>query len=715
LAVNFKKIRKNPFGTLFEIETGRLAKLANGSVLARYGDTMVLATAVAEDEKIEGTDFLPLTVNYQEKTYAAGKIPGGYIKREGRPSEKEVLTSRLMDGPVRPLIPREFTYSTQVIVTVISSDQENDPDVLSVTAASAALTVSDIPFGGPLAAVRVGKIGGKLVCNPTRTQLQESTMDIIVAGTSEAVVMVEGEAKEVPESEIVEAILFGHESLQPFIEAQHELIEGTEIVKRQVPEPAEDPALVEEVRAFVAPRLREALVVPSKEERHARTKALYEELVAALLPRYPECEEQMARAFDKLKKEFVRELIVKERLRVDGRGYKDIREIWGEVGFLPRTHGSALFTRGETQALVVATLGTTYDEQRVDALEGEYTKRFMLHYNFPPFCVGETSFRLGPGRREIGHGHLAERAIQCVLPDKEAFPYTIRIVSDILESNGSSSMATVCGASLSLMDAGVPIKAPVAGIAMGLIKEDDQFVILTDILGDEDQLGDMDFKVAGTAGGVTALQMDIKVSGITEAMLTRALEQAHEARLYVLEKMREIIDAPRSDISPYAPKIVSFKIKPEKIKDVIGPGGKVIKKIIEETGVVIDVQDDGTVTIASPDGPSCERARAIVEDLVREAEPGKVYLGKVKRILDFGAIVELFNGVDGLLHISELAPRRVRAVSDILKEGDEVLVKCLSVEKDGKIRLSRKEALSENIDDYRKKTAEKEPVPKGGS
>ena len=715
MAVNFKKIRKNPFGTHFEIETGRLAKLANGSVLARYGDTMVLATAVAEDEKIEGADFLPLTVNYQEKTYAAGKIPGGYIKREGRPSEKEVLTSRLIDRPVRPLIPREFTYSTQVIVTVISSDQENDPDVLSVTAASAALTVSDIPFGGPLAAVRVGKIGGKLVCNPTRTQLQDSTMDIIVAGTSEAVVMVEGEAKEVPEPEIVEAILFGHQSLQPFIEAQHELIEGAEIVKRQVPEPPEDAALVELVREFAAPRLRDALVVPSKEERHARTKALYEELVETLLPRYPEGEEQIARAFDKLKKEFVRELIVKERLRVDGRGYTDIREIWGEVGFLPRTHGSALFTRGETQALVVATLGTTYDEQRVDALEGEYTKRFMLHYNFPPFCVGETSFRLGPGRREIGHGHLAERAIQCVLPDKESFPYTIRIVSDILESNGSSSMATVCGASLSLMDAGVPINAPVAGIAMGLIKEEDQFVILTDILGDEDQLGDMDFKVAGTASGVTALQMDIKVSGITEAVLTRALEQAHEARLFVLEKMRQIIDAPRSDISPYAPKIVSFKIKPEKIKDVIGPGGKVIKKIIEDTGVVIDVQDDGTVTIASPDGPSCERARAIVEDLVREAEPGKVYLGKVKRILDFGAIVELFNGVDGLLHISELAPRRVRAVSDILKEGDEVLVKCLSVEKDGKIRLSRKEALSENIDDYRKKTAEKEPVPKGGS
>jgi polyribonucleotide nucleotidyltransferase len=702
---NFKSIKRDINGTRFEIETGRLAKLASGAVLARYGDTIVLATVVAEKERMEGEEFIPLTVNYQEKSYAAGRIPGGYFKREGRPTEKEVLVSRLIDRPIRPLLPKDFTYPTQVMVTVISADQENDPDVLSVTASSAALMVSDIPFHGPLAAVRVGRIGGEFVCNPTKTQMAESDMDIVVAGTKDAIVMVEGGADEVPEPEIVDALMFAHSSLKPFLEVQEELVSGLSITKREVPTIEESEELREAVYRIARERLKQAVAIPSKAERKERTQRVYNEVLAELSLKYPDSIEQIPRIFDRLKKEVVRELIVKDKVRLDGRGYKDIRNISIDVGILPRTHGSAIFTRGETQALVVATLGTVYDEQRIESLEGEYTKKFMLHYNFPPFSVGETSFRLAPGRREIGHGHLAERSVMKVLPSKEEFPYTIRVVSDILESNGSSSMATVCGASLSLMDAGVPIKTPVGGIAMGLIKEGDDFVILSDILGDEDQLGDMDFKVAGSQRGVTGLQMDIKVTGVGREVLSQALEQAREARLFVLEKMNEVISKPRPEISPYAPKIITFKIKPEKIKDVIGPGGKVIKKIIELTGVTLDVSDDGTVNIASPDSASCARARAMIEDIVREVEPGKIYIGTVKRILDFGAIVELFNGVDGLVHISELAHKRVKAVSDILKEGDEILVKCLSVDKDGKIRLSRKEALGENIEDYRKKEA----------
>jgi polyribonucleotide nucleotidyltransferase len=697
-----RRVKVRVFGREFELETGRLAKQANGAVLARYEGTAVLATVVAGKDRIEGEDFLPLTVNYQERAYAAGRIPGGYFKREGRPSEKEVLTSRLIDRPIRPLIPKDFTYPMQIIVTVLSADQDNDPDVLSVTAASAALCVSDIPFDGPLAAVRVGRINGEFVCNPVRSELERSDMDIVVAGTKEAIVMVEGGANEVPEADIVEALLFGHRCLQEFIKPQEELISGLDIVKREIPSFVEDPVLTERVVEFAREQLKEAICIPYKVKRRERIQEVYQKTIETLLPQFPGMEVAIAKAFEKLKRELVREIVINEKRRIDGRGYKDIRPISGEVGFLPRTHGSALFTRGETQVAVMTTLGTAYDEQRIDALEGEVTKRFMLHYNFPPFSVGEIGMRLAPGRREIGHGALAERALVPVLPSKENFPYTIRVVSDVLESNGSSSMATVCGGSLSLMDAGVPIRAHVGGIAMGLIKDEDRFIILSDILGDEDQLGDMDFKVAGTTEGVTALQMDIKVKGITREILTEALQQAREGRLFIIDKMNEIIKEPRPEISAFAPRIISIQVKPEKIKDVIGPGGRTIKKIIEETGTTIDIEESGRVNIAAYSKEACEKAAAMIKEIVQEVEVGKIYLGTVKKILDFGAIVELFHGVDGLVHISELAPTRVRSVSDIVREGDEILVKCIGIEKDGRIRLSRKEALGENIEDYRK-------------
>ncbi len=702
MANESRRIKTQIFGKDFEIETGRLARQAHGAVMARCEGTAVLATVVAEKEKAEGEDFLPLTVNYQEKAYAAGRIPGGYFKREGRPTEKEILTSRLIDRPIRPLIPKDFTYATQIIVTVLSADQDNDPDVVSVMAASAALLVSDIPFEGPAAAVRVGRINGQFICNPTRSELEKTDIDIVVAGTKEAIVMVEGSANEVPEEAMVEAIIFAQGCIQEFVKLQEELAAAFNTEKRDIKTLVDDPSLSESVVSFAKERLSAAVKISSKVERREQIQAAFQETIQSLAPRFTGLEANVVKAFDKLKKELVRELIVREKRRIDGRGYTDIRPISGEVGFLPRTHGSALFTRGETQVAVVSTLGTTYDEQRIDSLEGELTKRFMLHYNFPPFSVGEVGNRLGPGRREIGHGALAERAISAVLPSKDNFPYTIRVVSDVLESNGSSSMATVCGATLSLMDAGVFIKAPVAGIAMGLIKEENQFVILTDILGDEDQLGDMDFKVAGTKAGITALQMDIKVKGVTKEIFSDALEQARDARLFVLDRMNEIIQEPRAEISDFAPKIITMQVKPEKIKDVIGPSGRTIKKIIEETGVQIDIDETGRVKIASPSKEACDKAMAIVGEIVQEIEVGKVYLGRVKRILDFGAIVEVFPRTDGLVHISELAPNRVRTVSDILNEGDEVLVKCLSIENDGKIRLSRKEALGENIEDYRK-------------
>lgn len=696
----YRVVEENLFGKDFRFETGKLAKQASGAVLASCGGTSVLATVVASRDQID-EDFLPLTINYQEKSYAAGKIPGGYFKREGRPSEFEVLTSRLIDRPIRPLIPKEFNYSTQVIVTVMSSDQENDPGVLAITAASAAIMLSDIPFDGPIAGVTVGRVDGQFVINPTKEQAENSDMDITVVGTEEALVMVEGGSNEVSEESVVDALMFAHDAARQLIDLQKRFIEGLEKPKREVKKSEIDPEVTEAVESFAKDKLRKDIIVDSKTSRSDLVRQVKQDMKESFGERFEEKEDHVSKAYDKLLKDLVRGIIVNEKVRPDGRDFTTVRPISSEVGFLPRTHGSSVFTRGETQAAVVATLGTAYDEQRIDALDGDITKSFMLHYNFPPYSVGETSFRLGPGRREIGHGALAERAIKPVLPAKENFPYTIRIVSEVLESNGSSSMATVCGSSLSLMNAGVPISAPVAGIAMGLIKEGDEFVVLSDILGDEDHLGDMDFKVAGTKNGITALQMDIKIKGITKEILGNALRQAHEGRMHILSKMDEVIAEPSSELSEFAPRILTMQVDTNKIKDVIGQGGKTIKKIIEETGVQIDINDDGVVNIASPDGESCEKAKKIVEDLTTDLEVGKSYVGVVKRVLDFGAIVELKNGKDGLVHISELAPERVKKVTDILNEKDEVLVKCVSVERDGKIRLSRKAALDENIADYK--------------
>lgn len=700
MSKEYRVTEENLFGTDFKFETGKLAKQASGAVLATCGGTAVLATVVASKDPID-EDFLPLTINYQEKSYAAGKIPGGYFKREGRPSEIEVLNSRLIDRPIRPLIPKEFNYSTQIMLTVMSSDQENDPGILSITAASAALMVSDVPFEGPIAGVKVGRIDGNFIINPGREQAEQSDIDISVVCTEDALIMVEGGSNEVDEETVVDALMFAHEESKKLIDFQKRLVDGLDIVKREVIIPEIDPEVNEAVTSFAKERLRKDIIVDSKTARSALVKNVMNEMKESFGDRFEGKEDDISKAYENLLKDLVRGIIANEKVRPDGRDYTTVRPISCEIGFLPRTHGSAVFTRGETQAAVFSTLGTAYDEQRIDALEGDMTKSFMLHYNFPPYSVGETSFRLAPGRREIGHGALAERAIKPVLPSKENFPYTIRIVSEVLESNGSSSMATVCGSSLSLMNAGIPISAPVAGIAMGLIKEGDNFVVLSDILGDEDHLGDMDFKVAGTKNGITALQMDIKIKGITKEILNNALKQAYEGRMHILSKMDEVIHEPSKELSRYAPRIITMQVDKEKIKDVIGQGGKTIKKIIEDTGVQIDINDDGVVNIASPDGESCEKARKIVEDLTTDLEVGRSYVGVVKRTLDFGAIVELKNGKDGLVHISELAPERVKKVTDILNEKDEVLVKCISIERDGKIRLSRKAALDENIADYK--------------
>lgn len=699
MADETKTMEAELFGKNLRLETGRLAKQASGAALATCGGTTVLATVVASEDSIED-DFLPLTINYQEKSYAAGKIPGGYFKREGRPSEKEILTSRLIDRPVRPLIPKDFRYPTQVIITVISADGENATDVLSVIASSAAIMVSDIPFAGPIAALTVGKVDGTLVANPTPSQLETSTMEITVAGTERAIVMVEGGAREVSEAEVVEALAFAHEGIKEIVSFQNGFLEGIGAEKRQLDAAETNEALENDIRSFALPLLERGMTAGSKTERRNLVRQVRKDTVERFAETYPE-DKSVEKAFEELFKDRVRERIATEGTRPDGRDYTTVRPISGEVGFLERTHGSALFTRGETQAIVVATLGTSYDEQRIDALEGDQTRSFMLHYNFPPYSVGETSHRLGPGRREIGHGALAARAVKPVLPEKEDFPYTIRVVSEILESNGSSSMATVCGTSMALMDAGVPISAPVAGIAMGLIKQGDDFVVLSDILGDEDHLGDMDFKVAGTEKGITALQMDIKIAGITDAILSAALEQARESRMHVLARMEGIINAPREDLSQYAPRILTVQVKPEKVKVVIGSGGKTIKKIVEDTGAQIDIQDDGLVKIFSPDYEACKKAQNYINRIVEDIEAGKMYVGVVKRVLDFGAIVEIGPGKDGLLHISELENRRVANVTDVVNEKDEVLVKCLAVERDGKVRLSRKAALDHNIEDYR--------------
>ncbi len=681
-------------GRVLKLETGRLAKQADGSVLATYGDTYVLATAVASPTAKKDLDFLPLTVDYQEKAYSAGKIPGGFFRREGQPSEREKLTSRLIDRPMRPLFPEGWYYETQVIAMVISADQSGTSDVIGITAASAALAVSNIPFNGPVAAVRVARLKGQFVINPVLGVLEECDLSLVVAGTADAVMMVEGGAAGLPESVMIAAIERAHEEIKKIVAAIRQLAAKCPKPKRAVVIEQIDPALTETVEALTAEKIREAIFIPNKTARQERLDAIKAEAVDALKKEDdPDRTRHVKLVFHNLEYTVVRKMILEGGKRADGRGPADIRAITCEVGLLPRTHGSALFTRGETQALAVVTLGTSDDEQKIDALEGEYYRHFMLHYNFPPFSVGEARPLRSPGRREIGHGALADRALKPVLPTKAEFPYTIRLVSDILESNGSSSMATVCGGSLALMDAGVPVKEPVAGIAMGLIKEGTQVMIISDILGLEDHLGDMDFKVCGTAQGVTALQMDIKIGGITAQLMEKALAQARDGRMHILERMRTALTAPREKMSAYAPRIYTIKIKPEKIREVIGPGGKVIRDIVATCGVKMDVQDDGTVTIASSDEASAQKAITRVNQITEEVEIGKLYMGKVRKIMDFGAFVEVLPGVDGLVHISQLAHHRVAVVTDEVKEGDEILVKVLDVDRQGKIRLSRKEAM----------------------
>jgi len=682
-------------GRPFSIEVGRLAKQAGGSALVRYGDTVVLVTATAQATARENVDFLPLTVDYQEKTFAAGKIPGGFFKREGKPSEKEVLTSRLIDRPCRPLFPEGWHAETQIVATVLSAEKDCDPDMVALCGASAALTVSDIPFAGPIAGIRVGRVDGKFVFNPTAEQLEKTDINLIVAGSRDAIVMVEGGAKIVPDEIMLEALFAAHEALQPILDLQLELQKAIGKPKRPEPVLPEPGKLEARVKEVAGPLCKAALATTAKLERYAKFDEAKAATKKALAEEFPEQEKAISEAFGNLKYDAVRTMIVKDKKRLDGRGLADVRPIWIDLGLLPRAHGSAVFTRGETQALVTTTLGTSADKQRIDALLGEANKTFMLHYNFPPFSVGEVKFLRGPSRRDIGHGALAERALTPVLPGDD-FPYVIRIVSEILESNGSSSMATVCGGALSLLDAGVRIKAPVAGIAMGLIKEGDKFAILSDILGDEDHLGDMDFKVAGTTEGVTALQMDIKIQGLTREVMKAALEQAKAGRLHILGEMAKAIKAPRETMSDYAPRITTIKINKDKIRDVIGPGGKVIRALVEETGCTIDIEDDGTVSVASTDATSMKKAIDRIMGITAEAEVGRIYDGKVRKIVDFGAFVEIMPGTDGLLHISQISKERIRAVTDVLKEGDKVRVKVLEVDRSGKIRLSRREAMADD-------------------
>jgi len=688
-------------GRTLTIETGEIAKQANGAALVRYGDTVVLAAATASKEDRDTTDFFPLTIDYREKTYAAGKIPGGFFKREGRPSEKEILTSRIIDRPLRPLFANGYRKDTQVLCTVLSADQQNDPDIVALIAASTALMVSDIPFLGPVGAVRMGYIDDVLVVNPTSEQVEKSQLNMVVAGTREAIVMVEGGANELSEAIMLSALQMAHQALQTCVDLQLQLQQVTSKAKMSIVSPTVETELQQKVSEMAGGRLNVALAIAEKLERQEAMRALEQDIIHALVGEEDTTEEaaQKIKAIKAilhhLESQEMRRQILEEGRRADGRGLTDIRPISGRVSLLPRTHGSALFTRGETQALVVATLGTQGDEQLVDALEGKTSKNFMLHYNFPPYSVGEVGPLRGPGRREIGHGALAERALRPVIPPHEAFPYTLRIVSDIMESNGSSSMATVCGGSLALMDAGVSIKASVAGIAMGLIDQGGRVAILSDILGLEDHLGDMDFKVAGTAQGITAIQMDIKTTGVSQEIMMQALEQARQGRLHILRCMEEILKASRQQLSPYAPRIVTVKVHKEKVREVIGPGGKTIRGIIEATGVTIDVADDGTVVIASTDEASAQEAVRIVRNLTQEAEIGQIYLGTVRKIMDFGAFVEIFPGTDGLLHISQISDKRVEKVTDELQEGDQVLVKVLEVDRNGRIKLSHKEAVRE--------------------
>ena len=683
-------------GKTLQIETGHLAKQAQGSAIVRQGDNVVLGTACCAPEPREGIDFFPLTVDYREYTYAGGRIPGGFIKREGRPSEREILTSRQIDRPIRPLFPEGFRNETQVISLVLSADTENDPDVLAINAASAALALSDIPFQGPVGAVRVGFVNDEYVINPTYAEMAESRLNIMVVGTAEGIVMVESGAKEVTEEQVLGAIEFAHQEIKKICAAITDLAKRGGKAKREIAPPEFDQAYFNKLRKQVGNELTGALDTKKhpKLESYDLVKKIKDKLKADLPEDDDEAAHKLSHYYELLRERIFREQVTKDRRRPDARAFDEIRPIWIEVGVLPRTHGSAVFTRGETQALVTTTLGTPDDMQRIERFEGEMKKRFMLHYNFPPFSVGETGRMTGVGRREVGHGALAERAVSAVLPSVEKWPYAIRVVSDILESNGSSSMATVCGASLSLMDAGVPLESSVAGVAMGLVKEGDDYSILTDIAGAEDHYGDMDFKVAGTRNGITALQMDIKVIGITSKIMQEALEQAKRGRMFILDKMEEIITGGRENISTFAPRIYTLQIPVDKIRDLIGPGGKMIRSIIDQTGVKIDVDDTGKVNVASNDGPSAQKAIQMINDLTAVPEVGKTYLGKVVRLAEFGAFVEIIPGTDGLLHISEIAEHRVKEVKDELKEGDQVLVKVLGIE-GNRIKLSRKAILKE--------------------
>jgi polyribonucleotide nucleotidyltransferase len=695
----FEQVSVDLGGRKLTLETGKMARQAHGSIVARYGDSVVLATACMDNKATE-KDFLPLTVDYREYTYAAGKIPGGFFKREGRPSEREILTSRLTDRPLRPLFPEGWATETQIIAMVLSADSENDPDVVAVTAASAALYVSKIPFSNPIACVRVGMLEGKFVCNPTVAEQKVSQMNLIIAGSSDAIVMVESGALEVSEDTVADALQFGHGEIKKIVAAIKDLGARVGIKKLEVKPPAFDEALYKEIAAKYSDRLRDALDTEKhpKLESYALVDAVKAEIMAAV-PEDDEEKHKLAyRAFERLRERIFRDDMLVRRRRPDGRAFDQVRPISCEIGVLPRVHGSALFTRGETQALATTTLGTKEDKQRLDLLfEQDVFKRFMLHYNFPPFSVGEVKFLRGAGRREIGHGALAERALANLLPTEADFPYAMRVVSDILESNGSSSMATVCGGSLSLMDAGVPLKAPCAGIAMGLVVEGEKYAILTDIAGAEDHYGDMDFKVAGTRQGITALQMDIKVGGVSISMMREALAQAKKARLEILDIMEKTISSGKAEISVYAPHLHMLSIPTDKIRDLIGPGGKKIRSIVEATGVKIDVMDDGKVHVFASNGKAAEDALRMIRDVTATAEIGKTYLGTVVRIAEFGAFVEIFPGTDGLLHISEIAEARIRAVRDELKEGDQVLVKVLAIE-GNKIRLSRKAVLRDQRD-----------------
>jgi len=684
-------------GQALTIETGKMARQADGAVVVTYGETKVLCTVVSARKMREGQDFFPLTVNYQEKFYAGGKIPGSFFRRERGATERETLICRLIDRPMRPLFPKGYMFDTQIMPTVISADMVNDPDTLAMVAASACVEVSDIPFAGPIAAVRVGRVNGQFIANPTLEQIKLSDVEIVIAGSRDAVMMVEGEADFLSEEEMLDAIFFGFESLQPLIDLQIKLAELVGVVKRPFEKSVVDETLLEKVAAIAERKIVEAMQIRSKQERYAALDAIRAEIKEQLAEEYAGRDKEIGEALGKVEKRALRQMVARDRVRIDGRDMTTIRPISCEVGILPRAHGSALFTRGETQALVAATLGTAMDEQRMDNVQGMEFKKFLLHYNFPPFSVGETSMRLFPGRREIGHGFLAERSASKILPKHADFPYTIRVVSDILESNGSSSMASVCGASMALMDAGVPVARPIAGIAMGLVKEGEAVAVLSDILGDEDHLGDMDFKVTGSAEGVTALQMDIKISGVTKEIMRLALEQAKAGRIHILAEMAKAIAAPRGELSKYAPRITTITVKPDQVRTVIGPGGKNVRAIIEATGCAIDIEDDGRINIASHDGEACQQAIKMIRNLTQEAEVGKFYRGTVRRIMEFGAFVEIYPGTDGLVHISELDKERVRAVTDILKEGDEVVVKCIGIDKQGKIKLSRKEALGVDL------------------